>query len=303
MTHQKLCKAVEQGAVTENQLELINQYTRRALTLEEVFVFSIILCDNEIDRDLERFPTESLEKLGDLFLGMTGVFDHTPKAENQSARIFEARLDVSGEVNSLGEPYCCLKAWAYMVRCDKNNDLILEIDAGIKKEVSVGCAVESILCSVCHQDQKTGSCNHQKGSVYDGQMCHHLLINPTDAYEWSFVAVPAQKKAGVVKRHGAADADSVTVTKARLERLEQLAQVGKRYEAELRQSVVKLGLLGQTSLSSELLEGITTRLDIPQLEALQKSFGEAARKRYPLTPQLAPLTDGTQNKPDSKFQI
>ena len=30
-------------------------------------------------------------------------------------------------------------------------------------------------------------------------LCYGILTNPTDAYEWSFVAVPAQRKAGVTK--------------------------------------------------------------------------------------------------------
>ena len=31
------------------------------------------------------------------------------------------------------------------------------------------------------------------------EVCHVVLNQPTDAYEWSFVAVPAQREAGVIK--------------------------------------------------------------------------------------------------------
>ena len=165
-----------------------------------MFVFSLILCDNEVDRDYERFPRESLEKLAGLFVGRTGVFDHSAKAKHQSGRIFETGLEENGEVNSLGEPYCALKAWAYMLRSPKNEELIFEIDGGIKKEVSVGCKVEKVICSICGADMKLAPCEHAKGGYYEGLMCHHRLENPTDAYEWSFVAVPAQKSAGVTKR-------------------------------------------------------------------------------------------------------
>ena len=34
---------------------------------------------------------------------------------------------------------------------------------------------------------------------YGGKLCYFTLKAPTDAYEWSFVAVPAQRKAGVMK--------------------------------------------------------------------------------------------------------
>lgn len=186
---------------TNEQLKRINFFTRRELAADEVFVFSIMLADNEVDRDYERFSTESLKILGDLLVGKTGVFDHSPYAENQCARIFEAWVISEERLNSIGEQYHCLKAWAYMVRCDKNADLILGIDAGVKKEVSVGCAIERLMCSICGMNQKITPCEHIKGTQYAVHgfygkkyaTCHHRLENPTDAYEWSFIAVPAQK--------------------------------------------------------------------------------------------------------------
>ncbi len=38
--------------------------------------------------------------------------------------------------------------------------------------------------------------------LYGEKLCFMELQEPTDAYEWSFVAVPAQRRAGVVKRFG-----------------------------------------------------------------------------------------------------
>ena len=35
--------------------------------------------------------------------------------------------------------------------------------------------------------------------MYKGKLCYGLLKEPTDAYEFSFVAVPAQRGAGVTK--------------------------------------------------------------------------------------------------------
>jgi hypothetical protein len=47
-------------------IALINQYSVKELTPQDVFCFSIILCDNEVDRDTERFTTASLDKLAPL---------------------------------------------------------------------------------------------------------------------------------------------------------------------------------------------------------------------------------------------
>lgn len=84
-----------------------------------------------------------------------------------------------------------------MVRTEANQDLIAEIEGGIKKEISVGCAVNRSTCSIC--GSVAGSCSHRRGQIYDGRLCFFNLEEPADAYEWSFVAVPAQRKAGVVK--------------------------------------------------------------------------------------------------------
>lgn len=160
-------KNYEPAAITEEELQQIAKYSRRTLTPEEVYTFSMVLCDNEVDRDCECFPMESLCRLKELFLGKTGIFDHDPKGGNQTARIYDAKVEVSPDKKtSYGEPYACLKAKAYMVRCDKNTDLILEIDAGIKKEVSVGCAVEKMVCSICGADLKNFACEHAKGREY-----------------------------------------------------------------------------------------------------------------------------------------
>lgn len=61
----------------------------------------------------------------------------------------------------------------------------------------MGCSVRQVLCSICGQE--LDHCGHKKGQQYDGKLCHGVLTGAADAYEWSFVAVPAQRQAGVVK--------------------------------------------------------------------------------------------------------
>ena len=47
-------------------LEQLNRFTRREHTEDEVYIFSVILCDNETDRDGERFSLKALEKMREL---------------------------------------------------------------------------------------------------------------------------------------------------------------------------------------------------------------------------------------------
>ena len=187
MNYQKagslLCKGLE---LTAEELEKINRLTRREFSAEELYCFRVVLCDNEVDRDLEQFDPATLEQLAGLFVGKTGIRDHQPSSQNQQARIYEAAVEqFPGKYNSLGEPYCALVARAYMVRTESNRDLILEIEAGIKKEVSVGCSVRESVCSICGANRTLCDCGHHKGETYDGRLCYTILRDAQDAYEWS----------------------------------------------------------------------------------------------------------------------
>ena len=79
------------------KLQLLNQFTRRELTEEEVYIFDVILCDNEIDRDFEKFSLSALKTLQELFIGKTGIFDHDAKSSGQTARIFHTELAEDSE--------------------------------------------------------------------------------------------------------------------------------------------------------------------------------------------------------------
>ena len=116
--------------------------------------------------------------------GKTGICDHQPKTANQLARIYQAQVEYfPGKTNLLGEPYCAVVAKAYMVRTESNRDLILEIEAGIKKEVSVGCSIRESRCSICQSERTLQDCGHRKGEWYEGRLCHIVLHGAEDAYE------------------------------------------------------------------------------------------------------------------------
>ena len=181
-----------------SMLEKINRFTRRPFAENEVYAFPVHLCDNDIDRDQERFSDEALLSMSKLFVGKTGIFDHDPRTGNQTARVFDAEVVIEpSKLTKDGRVYKWLKGLAYIVRTDNNKDLITEIDAGIKKEVSVSCSANKRICSVCGCDRRITQCEHHKGQ--DG--CHVILDDITDVYEWSFVAVPAQINAGVTKKY------------------------------------------------------------------------------------------------------
>lgn len=191
--------------VTDEELKAINKYTLTPLTAEEVFVFKAVLCDNETDRQFERFSLKALQDLQKLYLGKTVIKDHIRSSDNQVARIYATELDQSNKTTSAGELYTRLIAKCYMVRTASNADLITEIKGGIKKEGSVGFKPSSAVCSICGTDNAKGYCPHYRGRSYAKEggnaVCTFLLNGVSDAYEFSLVAVPAQKAAGACKNY------------------------------------------------------------------------------------------------------
>ena len=280
----KIIKQTEGGqnaALNSEDLELIGALARKPLEQEEVYTFSVRLCDNEIDRDFERFTVRTLEQLAPMFVGKAGIFDHQWSARGQAARIYKTEIvREPGRVTGAGDGYCWLKGCAYMVRTDGNRDLIAEIEGGIKKEVSVGCAVERAICSICDCDRTQTDCGHEKGQKYGGQLCWADLEEAKDAYEFSFVAVPAQPAAGVVKTARWGDARSAA-------RLEEEAALGRRCLEQLRGEVVRLALLADRELSVQAMKSLADKLSHQELEELRKSYARRAGERFPLKTQLS----------------
>lgn len=317
------------GEISPQELEEINRYSIKRLAADEVYTFSLILCDNEIDRDFERFSLEALEALCRLYPGKTGIFDHSFKGVDQTARIYRCELVRDASVKTgAGEDYVCLKAKAYMPRTEKNADLIREIDAGIKKEVSVSCAVAEANCSVCGVDTKKVRCAHKKGKKYGGKLCHVVLNNPTDAYEWSFVAVPAQQRAGVVKAFNlnkgrgekgmrdllkvlkAAGEQDVVLTPSEaaeiaeyMERLEKEAEAGRAYLEGLKKEVVRLSAMVWPKLPHPAMEGIAGKMTLEELRAFKSAFEAVQDEMMPPKPQLGGSVPAKEAGANSQFKI
>lgn len=179
-------------------IDLINRYTLKELKPEEVFAFSVNLCDDQPDRDFERFDVRSLRKLATMFPGKPLIQDHEWSAKNQQGRIYRAQVVQDWNVNRL-------RASVYMVRTPGTEETIKQIEGGVLKEVSVGFDIKKMTCSICGKPMirswRSAKCEneHEKGKEYSGQTCLGIMEDPSDAFEVSFVAVPSQPEAGVTK--------------------------------------------------------------------------------------------------------
>lgn len=193
---------IEKSEAGQSDMAAINKLTLAELGPDDVYTFKIAMCDNNIDRDFEAFDEPALKQMAGLFVGKTIIKDHKRTADNQIGRIYACSVEQPGGLSETGEPYMQLVAKCYVLVNDANANLIADIKGGIKKEVSVGFRLGSYTCSVCGTDNVKAWCEHWPGKEYDGHQCHFAMSDIRDAYELSFVAVPAQREAGAVKLFG-----------------------------------------------------------------------------------------------------
>ena len=197
--------------VTDEDLKKINKYTLSPVKAEDVFIFKATIADNEQDdRNYMPFNLKALQDLNKLYPGKTMLKDHSRRADNQIARVYDTELvQNANKKTELGELHTELVAKIYMIKTDSNKDLIAEIMGGIKKEVSTSTVPKKMICNICNGDGR--KCRHWPGAEYtveDGsptgtkKRCKMLLDGATEAYELSFVAVPAQPRAGTHKSIG-----------------------------------------------------------------------------------------------------
>lgn len=306
---------IRKSVATNDDLAKIQQFSRRELLPEEIYVFNVDLCNNDVDRDFEKFSVETLKQMAELFVGKTGIFDHSMKSADQTARIFDAFVEkVNGKKTADGEDFYSLKAKAYMLNNEQNRSLIDSIDAGIKKEVSVSCSVDKAYCSICRTDRKRAACEHKKGKMYGDRLCFNILTDATDAYEFSFVAVPAQREAGVTKSFSVKEeaemqdivkmisqGDEITLSKSQtnelysyIEGLKQEAELGEAYKKKLIKQVVDLFKSAFPKMDEALFVSVASVMTSKELlgfcDGMKKSLNESKIK-----PQLAVKAETKMN--------
>lgn len=212
--------SVEKQAGFSPDMGLINAQALVELSEEDVFPFRLAACDDQIDRDHERFTRKALDQLAGLFIGRPIIMDHIWSAKGQTARIYDSEVQEADGVTRL-------VLSAYMLRNEASAPAISAIEGGILREVSVGCSVKHCVCSICGTDKAETWCGHRPGQDYDGETCVVDLDEAVDAYELSFVAVPAQREAGVTKAYGGEGRREAEQKEIKLQRAKAMLELEK----------------------------------------------------------------------------
>jgi len=128
-----------------------------------------------------------------------------------------------------------------------------------------------------------------------------------DAYEFSFVAVPAQRDAGVMKALGGRNCCLKELAEeygaqAEYRALYKQAELGRRYQKELEDSVVRLGLSLELGVPAPVLRSIARTAAAEDLLALKAAWEEKLNEMLPVTTQLMGST-GKGETVESGFLI
>ena len=91
---------------------------------------------------------------------------------------------------------------------------------------------------------------------------------------------------GTTLRQALAAWDRDGVWQAELDQLEKEAAAGRRHLEDLRRETVRLGLLAEPALGEATLQGIASKLNQEELEALQACYARRLEGQLPLPVQL-----------------
>lgn len=161
------------GTPSSEDFEIIKGFIKSDdIQQENIFVYPICLCDNQVDRDGECFSDVALTNICELSVGVVGIKNHDWVSENAHSRIYKADIEEENGIKSV-------IGYAYTLVTDSTLEFINNIKSGLLQEVSIGFSATSY-------------------SDLDGV---RVIDGVNDVFEWSFVAVPAQPRAGVVKEY------------------------------------------------------------------------------------------------------
>lgn len=189
-SHTKALKAVGckgAGDPSTEQLAAINGYALKELTADEVYVRTMYLAHNAIDRDKEVFDDALLRDFAKTLPGK-GLFIKHPRSYDGDSGpgeglFFEAKLlEMSFEEAraKLKEPTLMwapseekaliLEASFYAVRTEENKTLLAKIDAGIAGHVSIGFSASEYTPIKDDANNRIASRWHAPGSADEGSI-------------------------------------------------------------------------------------------------------------------------------------
>lgn len=168
-----------------DDISLINKIAPVHLEANQVYVRSMYLCSTQpCPSDGCQFTRRALDQIAALIIGQSVLAGHN-RASLPIARFYKSVVEQRGKDDS-GEAVFFVRAWFYWMRDTADaEDLLVNIDGGIYREVSLSWRYSSWYCSLCQS--KNSECGHRTGELIDGKRCFRMIDQVTEVLEGSLV--------------------------------------------------------------------------------------------------------------------
>lgn len=170
-------------AISDDTMTAINRFSLKPLTAEDVAVFTMELCNNQIDAHNSRFPDEELARIAPLTIGRPFMELHDTRGRLPRGLFFRATVKGDSDVKSVCPD-------VYVLRTEENAHLIKNIEGGVWRETSIGFEFTTPECSICAKDLR--ECEHIPGRDYEAGTCHYIMRDVTKVIEGSLVPAGSQ---------------------------------------------------------------------------------------------------------------
>lgn len=143
---------------TDDQLKKINQFTRREFKADELYIGQMRLAHNAVDRDVERFSEEVVQRFVNSAIRKTMLLDHDRSVKNGAAgKFFDVELEKMPLQQAIAETgenlqlpagiteVWFVSPWFFIPLEGIDPKEIVKIDAGIYDWASIGFRAESLM--------------------------------------------------------------------------------------------------------------------------------------------------------------
>ena len=176
--------------IEDADLAAINRYALKPVERENVAVFTIEVCHDQVDKHFSRFPKEELETIARLVPGRPLMLLHDIRTKMPLGKIFRGWLALNDQHTETEHYRSSVQADVYVLRTAENASAIENIEGGVWAETSIGFSFRLPECSICNSDLR--SCDHQPGRTYEGRQCHYIMREVLEVIETSLVPSGSQ---------------------------------------------------------------------------------------------------------------
>lgn len=182
----------ERVSASDEDMAAVNTHTLSPLTADKVAIFSMDLCNDQVDRNVSRFPENELKAINEMIVGKPlmelhdmpaqGLFGSTRGSQPVGTFFRSQLVQEDGKLS--------VRSDVFMLRDAGDDNLIAKIDAGVAKGTSISFVLDRPECSICGCDIR--DCAHMPGEDVDDELCHVILKEVTDVFEGSIVPLGSQ---------------------------------------------------------------------------------------------------------------